>query len=71
VTKEIPTAYYFKGFDSPSENIMNVIIGDYNNPAYEKTVRLTANYLAVTDREKLLDFASKHSLKFVLEKEFV
>lgn len=61
------SAFYFKGFDSPSENIITLSIGDYNDLLYEKKVRFTATFLANVNWDALLKFYNDHSLDFLMK----
>lgn len=63
---KIPPAYYFKGTDSTAENRITLRVGDYNDSSFEQEVQITAEFMAETNWEKLLEFYNRHSLNFIL-----
>lgn len=60
-------AYYFKGFDSPAENVIILKIGDYNEPRFEHQVKIPADFLVNVDWYQLIEFYKRHSLAFLLK----
>ncbi len=60
-------AYFFRGFDSPAENVIILRVGDYNDPLFEHQVKITADFLVKVDWHKLLEFYNRHSLGFLLK----